>query len=407
MHISEFVVGKIKAFHEMGLNERQIRERLKEKCSRASVNRIIADKQRVKKRAARQSTAQKKQRAAQERIVLSTLKRLKTKTVPEIKREAKLDCSTTHIRNILIKYKYRAYVMQRVPWNNSDDPAARVKWCQENAEMCKTGAWFDEKIFQLSCNGRQWEWVGIESEDSRRGKPKASHEPRLSVFAGIGPDGWKFLTFMPTAEEIPAERHGRHFVRKTTRKPGETRGRKPLPFNQLKYAKRKPNARCDSELLIDKILEPLVRKFPSTWTLVADNAGIHFSAQTLGYLKRENVKFKPLCPRSPDIQIQENGWAMLQNRVCKRGRAETLEQLKEWIRDEWRQMDVSSLYDSLPRRLAEVIRLKGAPLTRRYRKPHYRPPVAVEQKRRAAKAKTASAATKKKSAAKSKKSKRK
>ena len=93
-----------------------------------------------------------------------------------------------------------------------------------------------------------------------------------------------------------------------------------------------------------------------------DGAPCHRSQSTLEFLDRRHVCLLSDWPAlSPDLNIIENLWSVLKNRVNKR-LPQTAEQLWEITQEEWNGItinEVKKLFESIPARLKEVIRNKG------------------------------------------------
>lgn len=99
------------------------------------------------------------------------------------------------------------------------------------------------------------------------------------------------------------------------------------------------------------------------FTFQQDNARPHTARLTTAYLRQRRIRPLPWPASSPDLSPIENTWRFLKRKVNQR-RPRTKEQLCRYIQEEWARIPVDFLrkqVHSVPRRLADVIRWKGAP----------------------------------------------
>ena len=100
------------------------------------------------------------------------------------------------------------------------------------------------------------------------------------------------------------------------------------------------------------------------WTFQQDNASIHRSQYTKKWLKDKNVDFIAWPSRSPDLNIIENVWGLLARKVFPSGKQyQDLETLAAAVGKAWLEIDedyLEKLYQSLPRRLIQVLDRRGA-----------------------------------------------
>jgi transposase len=102
------------------------------------------------------------------------------------------------------------------------------------------------------------------------------------------------------------------------------------------------------------------------WVLQQDNDPTHSVASTTiaEYNKAYNTSIQLLDkwpPNSPDLNIIENLWSYVEGKVRSRG-CETFEDFKAAVKEELASVQkkvITNLYQSIPKRLATVIRKKG------------------------------------------------
>lgn len=99
--------------------------------------------------------------------------------------------------------------------------------------------------------------------------------------------------------------------------------------------------------------------------LLMDNASIH--RKGLNYLKRSGIAIFNFPPKSPDMNLIENVWAMLQKKINLKLRNRNIStklQLIKIVEESWIEIPTDFIVNcvlSMPNRLKEVIRMKGAP----------------------------------------------
>lgn len=122
---------------------------------------------------------------------------------------------------------------------------------------------------------------------------------------------------------------------------------------------------CD--ILRDTLLPATNRLYGNRrWTYVHDNDPKHTARLTQEYVAnnvRNMVLVDDWPPNSPDLNPIENLWATLGERITKQNPT-SLATMKKLIKKEWKNIATpeirKKLIDSIPFRLKEVIRIKGA-----------------------------------------------
>ena len=104
--------------------------------------------------------------------------------------------------------------------------------------------------------------------------------------------------------------------------------------------------------------------FPSKWLpFQDDNASVHQARIVREYIARNHIKCMSWPPQSPDINIIENIWLHIKKKLnCKITRINSNEDLFSEIKRIWQDITttfIKKLYKSLPKRILNVIRLKG------------------------------------------------
>lgn len=103
----------------------------------------------------------------------------------------------------------------------------------------------------------------------------------------------------------------------------------------------------------------------SSWKYVFqdDNAPVHRSRLLSAYMEENNINTTSWPAQSPDINIIENIWLKLKRHLqSTRNTIESKDQLIAEVTRFWQNLSVEyvrQLYDTIPTRLLEVIKMKG------------------------------------------------
>lgn len=99
-------------------------------------------------------------------------------------------------------------------------------------------------------------------------------------------------------------------------------------------------------------------------TFVQDNAPIHTSRVASAWFTDNGMKKLDWPPSSPDMNIIEHAWAILDHQLRKRNPLPTnLNQLWQFLAEEWEALDINeirNLYRSVPRRIEALYKAKGS-----------------------------------------------
>lgn len=102
---------------------------------------------------------------------------------------------------------------------------------------------------------------------------------------------------------------------------------------------------------------------PISWTFQHDNAPIHTARLVKQWIDGQNVGLLQWPPYSPDLNIIENVWGFLSRKVYESGRQfENKNDLIAAIQEAWSEINLNylaKLYDSMPKRIFEIILNKG------------------------------------------------
>ena len=251
-------------------------------------------------------------------------------TLAELRFQCGLPCHLSWISTILIKAGLRSFVAKL---KNPMTKAAKlkriefVKTCMQQNEKLDFGqvVFTDEKTIQNFFNGRA----------------------RVRRFRG---QGWKEQNIVKVDQQRNCKVNLWGYI--SREKWGVF-----LVSNKFKSN--------DYKTLMEISFLPEIREVKPKFIYMQDNASIHKARMVMEYLKEEQLNVLDWPPRSPDLNPIENVWAEMQRLVNKhllKNRIRRPQQLfticKECFAIVCEKM-VPKLYESIPRRLEQVIINRG------------------------------------------------
>lgn len=124
------------------------------------------------------------------------------------------------------------------------------------------------------------------------------------------------------------------------------------------------NAQKYIGVLEDNLWPVIVRHFPqNNYIFQHDNAPVHTARIVQQHLVQNGIKTMSWPSQSPDLNIIENVWLHIKRKLqCRVYNLKSSQDLFEEILRIWQSIDpafIMSLYSTIPRRIKNVIRLKG------------------------------------------------
>lgn len=124
------------------------------------------------------------------------------------------------------------------------------------------------------------------------------------------------------------------------------------------------NAQKYLDILDENLWPVLARHFPDdNYIFMDDNAPVHRARLVKNYLEENSIKTTTWPAQSPDMNIIENIWLIIKRELETVSHLiTTRDQLFSEIRRIWEEISVClihDLYDTIPSRLKEVLRMKG------------------------------------------------
>jgi len=108
--------------------------------------------------------------------------------------------------------------------------------------------------------------------------------------------------------------------------------------------------------------------FPNNNAILQDdNLPIHTASSVQSWLEKHEdaPQHLPWPAESPDLNITETLWSVLESRVrCRFPPSSSLKQLEDVLHEEWYNIPletIQKLYESIPRRIQAILQANGAP----------------------------------------------
>lgn len=133
---------------------------------------------------------------------------------------------------------------------------------------------------------------------------------------------------------------------------------------RLEFIDTTMNAQLYCQILDDHLFQSADKlSMPPDFIFQQDNDPKHTAKLTKAYFEENGVQVLDWPAQSPDLNPIEHLWEMLENKIGDR-RLKSKDQLKAALTTAWGQLDaqhIRNLVESMPRRLAAVIKAKGGP----------------------------------------------
>lgn len=320
--LTEIEKGKIEAFKDTGLSNREIARKLsRSACVVDNFVNLGKFYGKIKRRGRKKIV----DRALKARI--TALCKANSLTAPEIKAALEVPVSVRRIQQILKESKQVKWMKRKKkPKLTESHKKARLAYAKKYIQWSvqwRDVIFSDEKKFNLDGpDGCQYYWHSLNK----------SREVRFSRnYGGGSVMVWASFSYNGTS---------------------------PLCWI---------NGRMDSERyseLIENVLIPFAEdKMDENWYFQQDNASIHTSKLMKKFFNDKNIALIDHPSLSPDLNPIENLWGIMAKRVYSNGRQfKTVKELKTELQSVWsniQQSDLHTLVESMHNRLLEVIEQKG------------------------------------------------
>jgi len=126
-----------------------------------------------------------------------------------------------------------------------------------------------------------------------------------------------------------------------------------------------PNQGVTGDDYIKLCLAPHLRRLKRSW-LLQDNAGPHTATEVRDWLTRNNIKVLEFPARSPDMNVIEKCWSVVQQKVSAHGPLDAVK-LRQFVREEWNKIPmtvINNLCAGWPGALERVVKAKGETATK-------------------------------------------
>lgn len=288
----------------------------------------------AKKNSGRNSKLTDRDRRTLKRIVTRQHKTTAAKVTAELNSHLNITVSTKTVRRELHKSNFYGRAAIAKPFITEKNAKLRKKWCRDyknwTLDDWKNVIWSDESSFTLfPTNGRVYVWR----------TPKEAYNPDCL---------------------LPTVKHGGGSVMIWAAISWYSAG----PIIQMSG---RITANDYLDILNDEVLTMASILLPNTAIFQDDNAPIHTAKMVQSWFNEHQniIKHLPWPAQSPDLNIIEPIWGVLEKRVRSRFPPPTsLKQLADILVEEWDKIPletIQALYESIPRRIEAVLKANGGP----------------------------------------------
>ena len=321
---------KIVVLHEEGYSTVQISKRIKH--NQSSVSRTLSRLKKTgsvddRKRTGRPRITTPREDRSLLRICLND-RRL---TSPQLKREwmesCGVQCSSRTVRRRLVKEGLHGRVARKKPLLTQRHKRVRLKWAM------------GRKHWTLS----QWHQI-IWSDES--------------IFNLFGSDG----------RVCVRRRKGEEFLPECINQTVKFGGGSVMMWGCISCGGVGPLVKVDGRMkaidyiqLLNTSLLPYMSSMGSTFQFMDDNAPCHRTKTVANWMSAKNLnRMEVWPPQSPDLNPIEHVWDILGDKVQEK-KPKNLKELEKILQEEWKKisvLDIQTLINSMPRRVAAVIAVK-------------------------------------------------
>lgn len=318
---------------DTGLPSRQIASRVG--VSRSTIDRLRSTVRPTinKHKGGRPSMLSVVDRRRVTRMVTSGVSTTAAQASRELRQSTEINVSAQTVRRILKSSGLKAVVKKKKPQLLAHHMRARLDFAKRyrnwTSDDWKRVIWSDEtKINRLGSDGRDWAWKGVNEGLS------AKEIKGTRKFGGGSLMFWGCMTAKGVGNACRIE------------------GRM--------------NAELYTDILNDELLETIRQQELDKLLIIfqQDNDPKHTSKRAQQWLRENEIQTLEWPSQSPDLNPIEHLWVHLKRRLATyKNEPNGLEELWERVQEEWNRIPAAvciDLIDSMPRRVAAVIKAKGS-----------------------------------------------